>query len=275
MKQKNTPESNIYTTDKETTREKNEPGVSTIDQGTSLMKKNEFTMIIIAALVVTILVFFFFFRGSSTQNSSEPEAVSAKGEDPITPGFEDRISALEIALAKIASSSEQNEKQAASRVVSALDQRISRVETAVNLKLDSLIDRVDKFEGRLRKVAVVAPTPSPKPFLKPSPKPSLKSSPTPSPKPSPKTVVKSEPKVKTPAPAPRKEVQVAKTGKEVQVAKKKAEKPKKASQFHTVQKGETLWSISQKYKTNVEAVRKMNNLTPEDKIHIGGKLLVR
>ncbi|MGD9686539.1 MAG: LysM domain-containing protein, partial [Desulfobacter sp.] len=61
----------------------------------------------------------------------------------------------------------------------------------------------------------------------------------------------------------------------VQVAKKNADKPKKTNQFHTVQKGETLWSISQKYKTNVEAVRKMNNLTPEDKIHIGGKLLVR
>lgn len=242
MKQKTTPESNIYTIDKETTREKNEPGVSTIDQGTSLMKKNEFTMIIIAALVVTILVFFFFFRGSSTQNSSEPEAVSAKGEDPITPGFEDRISALEIALAKIASSSAQNENQAAFRAVSGLDQRISRIETAVNLKLDILIERVDKLEGRLSKVAVVASTPPPK------------------------KIVKSEPKEKKSVHAPEKKVQVA---------KKNADKPKKTNQFHTVQKGETLWSISQKYKTNVEAVRKMNNLTPEDKIHIGGKLLVR
>ena len=50
---------------------------------------------------------------------------------------------------------------------------------------------------------------------------------------------------------------------------------KKTNQFHTVQKGETLWSISQKHKTSVEAIRKLNNLTPEDKIHPGSNLLVR
>ena len=242
MKQKTTPESNIYTTSKETNQEKNKPGVSTLEQGTSLLKKNEFTMIIIAALVVTILIFFFFFRGSSKQNSSELEVVSAKVEDQIDPGFENRISALEIALAKIASSSGQNENQAASRAVSGLDERISRIETAVNLKLDILIERVDKLEGRLSSVAAVASTPPPKKIVAP------------------------EPKVKKPAPAPEKKVQVA---------KKKADKPKKTNQFHTVQKGETLWSISQKYNTTVVAIRKLNNLGPEDKIYPGSTLLVR
>lgn len=72
--------------------------------------------------------------------------------------------------------------------------------------------------------------------------------------------------MKKPAPAPEKKVQVA---------KKTADKPEKTNQFHTVQKGETLWSISQKYNTNVVSIRKLNNLAPEDKIHPGTNLLVR
>ncbi|NWH05181.1 LysM peptidoglycan-binding domain-containing protein [Desulfobacter latus] len=233
---------------KETTPQKNEPGVSALEPGTSLLKKNEFTMIIMAALLVTALVFFFFFKGASTPENSEQDAVLTKGEDQVSqiaPGFEDRISALEISLAKIASSS-------GSQVVSNLDERITRIETAVHLKLDTLFERVnkldtltermDKLEGRLSKLAVIASTPPPK------------------------NVGKPEPKVKKPAVAPKKKVQVT---------KKKAVTPKKTGQFHTVQKGETLWSISQKYNTTVAAIRKLNNLTPEDKIYPGSNLLVK
>jgi LysM repeat protein len=253
---KKTPsESKIYDTDNETTQlsgNKNESGMSADDQGTSLLKKNEFTMIIIAALAATALVFFFFFRGSSNEGSSDPAAVSAKEQDPAAPGFEDRISALEISLAKIASASGQNENQTSLRAVADLNERITRVEAAVNLKLDTLIERVDKLEGRLSKLAVAAPTPPahPQPVVKP--KPAIKKSAEPA----------------TPPPVPEKKVRVVKQ-------KAKTSKPKKASQFHTVQKGETLWSISQKYKTNVAAIRRLNNLTPEDKIYIGTNLLVK
>ena len=247
MKKKTAPESKIFSRDKNTNQKKNEPGASAIEPGGSLLKKNEFTMILLAALVVTVLVFFFLFRGSSTPQNSEQGTVSAEGENQAAPGFEDRISALEISLAKSSSSSGQNENQASLRAVSDFYDRITRIETAVNLKLDTLIERQDKFEGRLNKLAVVASTPPPQP------------------------VVKSKPKVKKPVvsatPVPEKKVRVA---------KKKAEKPKKkTSQFHTVQKGETLWFLSRKYKTNVAAIRKLNNLTPKDKIYPGSNLLVR
>ncbi|WP_242637440.1 LysM peptidoglycan-binding domain-containing protein [Desulfobacter hydrogenophilus] len=234
---------------KETSQKKNEPGVSAIEQGTSLLKKNEFTMILIAAMAVTALVFFFFFSGSSTQESGEQKSVSTKGDDQVAPGFEERVSALEISLAKIASSSDRNENQAASRFVSDFDERITRIETAVNLKLDTLIERVAKLEGRLSKLAVVASTPPQK------------------------TVVKPKPTVKKPASVttPKKKVQVAKKKTE----KPKANTPKKTNQFHTVQKDETLWSISQKYKTSVAAIRQLNNLTPNDKIYPGSNLLVK
>lgn len=250
MKTKPPAESKIYTPGKETNQQKNVPGASAMSQGTSLLKKNEFTMILIAALAVTALVFFFFFTGSSTQESNKSGTVSTTGQAPVAPGFEDRISALEIALAKIASASGQNETQAASRAVSDLNERMTRVESAVNLKLDTLIERVDKLENRLSKMAVVASTPPPEPIVKPN-----------------------KPKVKKPAPvsAPKKTVQVAKKIVEQPTAKKL----KKTSQFHTVQKGETLWSISQKYKTSVAAIRKLNNLKPEDKIYPGTNLLVK
>lgn len=249
MKTKPSAESKIYNSSQETNQKKNAPGTSAMAQGTSLLKKNEFTMILIAALAVTALVFFFFFTGSSTQESNKSGTVSTKGQGPVTQGFEDRISALEIALAKIASASGQDETQVVSGAVSDLNERMTRVESAVNLKLDTLIERVDKLESRLNKLAVVASTPPPKPIVKPTPK------------------------VKKPAPVstPKKTAQVAKK----KVEQPKVKKPKKTSQFHTVQKGETLWSISQKYKTSVAAIRKLNNLTPEDKIYPGTNLLVR
>ncbi len=232
---------------KETPPQKNESGVPAIGQGPSLLKKNEFTMILIAALVITVLIFFFFFKGSSTPKPSEQEIVSGKVADQASPNFEARISAIEISLAQIASSASQKEKQAATRAISSLDERITRIETAVNLKLDTLIERVDKLEDQLRKLAVVASTPAPKKVTEPAPK------------------------VKKPAIAPKKRVQVA----QKKVQKSKVVTPKKTGQFHTVQQGETLWSISQKYKTSVAAIRKLNNLTPEDKIYPGGNLLVR
>lgn len=241
MKKETAPESKIFTTGKKTPPKQNEPKVSAAEPGGSLLKKNEFTIIIIAALVITTLVFFFFFSGSSTRQTVEQPPVSATGTDQVAPGFENRISALEVSLAKLASSSGHNETQAPSRAMSGLDERMTRIETAVNLKLDTLIERVDKLEGRLNKLTVASSTPPPK------------------------AAANATPEVKKPA-VPEKKVPVK---------KKKTEKPKKGSQFHTVQKGETLWSISQKYKTTVAAIRKLNNMTPEDKIYPGSNLLVR
>lgn len=45
--------------------------------------------------------------------------------------------------------------------------------------------------------------------------------------------------------------------------------------FHTVQKGETLWRISQSYDTTVDQLRKLNNLPPNADIYAGTKIRVR
>jgi len=45
-------------------------------------------------------------------------------------------------------------------------------------------------------------------------------------------------------------------------------------QYHTVQKGETLYQISKKYGASVEKLRKLNNLSADQPLRIGQKLLV-
>lgn len=50
--------------------------------------------------------------------------------------------------------------------------------------------------------------------------------------------------------------------------------PCSKSQYHDVQKGETLYSISKKYQTNVEQLTTWNNLDNPNEIYIGQKLKV-
>jgi LysM repeat protein len=57
--------------------------------------------------------------------------------------------------------------------------------------------------------------------------------------------------------------------------KKTLKKEKKDPIFHTVQKGETLFSISRKYNTSVETLRKINNLSNDAAIFPGNNILVR
>ena len=45
-------------------------------------------------------------------------------------------------------------------------------------------------------------------------------------------------------------------------------------QYHTVKKGETLYRISKKYGISVEELRKLNNLSADQSVRIGQKLLV-
>ncbi len=47
-----------------------------------------------------------------------------------------------------------------------------------------------------------------------------------------------------------------------------------AKRYHTVRPGESLWSIAQKYKTTPETLRRLNNLSPNQIIHPGQKLLI-
>ncbi len=244
MKQKAKIESKIPTTQKNTNQKKKAKKTDGLDLDGSLLKKNEFTMIIAGALVVTVLVFFFFFRSSGSDSvtgntgGDKGNLVGMDGQ-----GLEKRISALEVSLTRMASFSPDSDEESTSpKDLAALSQRVSRLETAVTLKLDSMIERMGKIEKRMgaAKKATTA---------------SRKSTPK---------VAKTTTIIPEKVPVKKKTTQPKKTA-----------QPKKASLFHTVKKGETIWSISQKYKTSVAAIRKLNNLSAQDKIYPGNNILVR
>jgi LysM repeat protein len=50
--------------------------------------------------------------------------------------------------------------------------------------------------------------------------------------------------------------------------------PPAGTRSHIVRPGESLWSIAQQYRTTVEALRRLNNLSPSQAIHPGQKLLI-
>ena len=242
MKPQAKPQSKIPTTGKNTNQKKKEAPGDPMAGDTSLLKKNEFTLIIVGALVATVLVFFLFFRDSG--NKPAPQTVMGSGAsgETVDKAMEKRVAELEVALARLASSPTAGELDAGSPKASAkgvadVEARLERLETAMTLKMDSLIGRLSKLEKRVVALKKAAEKPAP--------------------------VVKvSGTKSKAPE-------------KKAAVPRKTAQKTTKASMFHTVQKGETLWSISQKYKTTVAAVRKLNNLSAEDKIYPGTNILVR
>lgn len=53
-----------------------------------------------------------------------------------------------------------------------------------------------------------------------------------------------------------------------------APQPAAAPVYHTVEKGDTLWNISQRYQTTVAAIRQLNNMT-NDNIQLGQRLRVK
>ena len=235
MKQKVKPESKIPTTGKNTNQKKKTKKAGGGDLGGSLLKMNEFTLIIIGALVVTVLVFFLFFRSPDPGGEGAGRVVERQSAGQENLGLEKRIAQLEVSMARVASSPlavDQNLPDA--KGLSAIDQRVTRLETATTLKLDAVLERLSKLEKKmagLKRVAAAAPAKAPKPV------------------------------VAVPKKAP--------------IKKKAVQSKKKANIFHTVKKGETIWSISQKYKTSVAAIRKLNNFSAKDKIYPGNNILVR
>lgn len=236
MTQKAKPVSKIPTTGKNTNQKKKGKKIKSLDLGGSLLKLNEFTLIVLGALVVTGLVFFLFFR--SPDPGSEGAAKGVKKQNGVgqNPGLEKRIGDLEVSLARIASSSSSMIASPSSKEVAELDQRVTRLEAATTLKLDGLLERIGKMEKQITGLKHVS-TVSAKP------------------------VKSSKPVVVVPQKAP--------------IKKKAVQSKKKKNFFHTVKKGETLWSISQKHKISVTTLRKLNKMTAKDKIYPGNNILVR
>jgi LysM repeat protein len=238
MKQKDKPVSKISTTQTNTNQKNYNKDSESMNSNSSLLKKNEFTLIIAGALVATVIVFFVFFK-SSGPGSNEVPGVSSTGGGSLME-LEKRIGTIEAVLEKISTQGPRGGDAAPGTPAELphLQQQVQRLETSVSVKFDSLIERMGKMEKQVRVLR-----------LKPS-----------------------VPAVKTKA-VTKKSAQ--KTVSQKTIKKSTVATEKKAAMFHTVQKGETLWSISQKYKTSVANLRKLNKMSSTATIYPGTNLLIR
>jgi LysM repeat protein len=215
--------------------------------GTSLLKKNEFTLIIVGALVVTVIVFFMFFKSPGAKNKNLPGLASTTETGGSFSELEKRISAIEFALEriKVEGVGALGTASGTPAELVPLQQKVQRIETAVSVKFDSLIERMGNMEKQMRKINQGVSTQV-------------------------KVPVKTAANTKSSKKAVSKKV-ASKT-----VTSKTTQAPVvKTAMFHTVKKGETLWSISQKYKTKVTTLRKLNNMSNDATLYPGTNILVR
>jgi LysM repeat protein len=238
MKYRRKVESKVPTTKTNTNRKKaSEAGESDKQMGPSLFKKNEFALILFGALLLTLIVFFLFFRGPGDNTDEKTLKTGSSGKMVSqSESFTDLEKRINMLEQTL---SGKNFKKPGS--VDPIQERVARLETAFSVKFDSLIERMGSIEKRLaalNRKKVTTPAKS-------------KSSP----------VVKTSLKTKT---------SLVKTP-----AKQPIVKQTKAAMFHTVKKGETLYSIGKKYQISVPTLQKLNKLSPGAKLYIGMNLLIR
>lgn len=240
MKPKDKPVSKISTTQTNTNQKNYNKDNESMNSDSSLLKKNEFTLIIAGALVATVIVFFVFFKSSGPENKEVGLMSSTGGGSSNLMELEKRMGAIEAVLEKISIQGAGGDAATGTPAeLPHLQQKVQRLETSVSVKFDSLIERMGKMEKQIRVLG-----------LKPRTSPA---------------------KIKSAVPAKSSQ----KTASKKIVKKSTVVTEKKAAMFHTVKKGETLWSISQKYKTSVATLRKLNKMSPTATIYPGTNLLIR
>jgi LysM repeat protein len=238
MKHKEKPASKIPTTQTNTNRKKKTDSSSAGPWGvkTALFKMNDTTLIIAGAFIVTLVVFFVFLFGSS---GSKTDTVASPPDDTRLQAVETRLADLEESLAAMESRLTSTPGTNVNTQLAEMRKQISTLESGILVRMESLDRRVGRLEEMPKTAAVAAP------------------------------------------PSAQGATRVVTVNPDIQ-EKKALEKPSAAVRtgetaqlFHTVEKGETLWRISQKYDTTVDRLRQLNNLAPGADIYQGSKIRVR
>ncbi len=238
MKTKGKPASKIPTTKENTNKKRQTEPKEGEPIDTSLLKKNEFTVILIGAGLVTVLIFLVFFFSSGPKKESKPAVASTAASS--FNDLEKRLSLIEASIKNADLGDEKTLLEVAqsdnNTEIEPFKQRVERLETAFSVKFDSISDRLSRIEQRVSELTRKSWSSAAK-----------------------KTPVK-----KTTTKTPVKKV-----------VKKTEKKEQDLSMFHTVQKKETLYSISRKYKTTVAKLRQLNKLDEKSKIFPGDTLLIK
>ncbi len=211
------------------------------------MFKSEFSLILLGAALVTFIVFFIFFRPSASK-TQDPSKTYVNIQT-----LEKRISDIENILhrdkatGKSIVSTNSSAMAESKPSLASYQNRVERVETALSVKFNALTKRLDTITKRLALLSKKVKNLSRR-------RNNLSTQPIKK-----KKLVKSN----------TKEI------KSIMHKPHKAKVQKKPSIFHTVKKGETLYSISKKYKTTVTRLKLFNKLSKKSNIYPGEILLVK
>lgn len=208
------------------------------DAGASLLKRNELSIIFIGAGILTVVIFFIFFNPSGANrdnNTTDHKTPSKTGPDTIQ--LQKRINRLE-AMVK--------ENSAAGTIQSGENLRADSAKTSNSETMSSFRQRLERVETALSvKLEAVN-----------------------------KRIDSLEKSMAELSDTISSLGSAAGTTGAVE-EKRVSGDVKKKSMFHTVQKGDTLYSISRKYNVSVDKLRKLNNLDKDSSIYPGDNLVVK
>lgn len=243
MKKRKPVESKIPTTKTNTNRKKaaSNSDDSENTMAFSILKKNEFALILFGALLLTLIIFFVFFQ--------KPDKDNAQNNTPTTQGQPLKTENLTTENLTDAASVPSASFNDLERRIKKLEQALidAQVETVTNNN-DPIRERVNRLETAfdVKFTTLIERMDS---------------------------LEKKIANIKVPAKPVASTKKVS--PKSTSTSKPPAKTTSKAPMFHTVKKGETLYSIGRKYKISVAALQKLNGLKADSKIYPGMNLLIR
>ena len=211
--------------------------------GAFFLQRYEIIIMLLGAGIISLLIFFVFVKPSGENNLFKTK----KNNEPVTiQDFQNQIDRLSNMVEKATfkeneKSNTATDKTASKEKPTSLSyaenaKRIERIEASLSIKYETLANRINKLERSIDRLSRKLDS-----YKKKS-----------------SSIVK-KPSVKT---SKKKET-------------KKTVSKKKQSIFHTVKKGDTLYSLSKKYGISIKQLEKINHLPKNANIYPGDNLLVK
>ena len=223
-------------------KQKDQASGGSEDTGASLLKKNELSIIFIGAGILTVIIFFIFFNPSGSGTNREkntPVHEIPSNSNPDITGLQKRIDKLEALVKANSSSGQDNSGKEFTGTISEenLDDR----------SVDSYRQRVERVETALSvKMEAVN-----------------------------KRIDTLEKRIAGLSDKISSIGNASGSSSGTSSEKKASKGEQKKSIFHTVQKGDTLYSIGRKYNISVEKLRRINNLDKDSAIYPGDNLVIK
>ncbi|MCD4741913.1 MAG: LysM peptidoglycan-binding domain-containing protein [Desulfobacteraceae bacterium] len=208
------------------------------------LKKYEIIIMLLGAGIISVLIFFVFLKPSEESNLFK---TNKNNEQVTVKDFQNQIDRLANMVEKVASNDNKDivqtgngkkalKENSTNSGLAGYEKRLERIEASLSIKYETLASRIKRLERSIDKLSRKVD----------------------SDKISSASVVKRS---------------STKTSKKQET--KKNITPKKESIFHTVTKGDTLYSLSKLYGTSVAELEKMNHLPKDANIYPGDNLLVK